>query len=37
MRQACIAGVNFGWYLVVDSDKADPDKVEDVWVRCRGW
>lgn len=36
-NHACIAGVNFGWYLVVDSDKSDADKVEDVWVRWRGW
>ena len=36
-NHACIAGVNYGWYLVVDSDSADPDLVQDVWVRWRGW
>lgn len=36
-NHACIAGVNFGCYLVVDSDKPDPDRIEDVWVRWRGW
>ncbi|KAF2211170.1 hypothetical protein CERZMDRAFT_43854 [Cercospora zeae-maydis SCOH1-5] len=36
-NHACIAGVNFGWYLVVDSDKANTDRIEDVWVRWRGW
>lgn len=37
-NHACIAGVNFGWYLIVDSDSADgPDQIQDVWVRWRGW
>ncbi|CAK1359418.1 D-serine dehydratase [Cercospora beticola] len=36
-NHACIAGVNFGWYLVVDSDKANADRIEDVWIRWRGW
>ncbi|KAK5126321.1 hypothetical protein LTR85_010557 [Meristemomyces frigidus] len=36
-NHACIAGVNFGWYLVVDSEKPDPERVRDVWVRWRGW
>lgn len=36
-NHACIAGVNFGWYLVVDSDKQDAEKIVDVWVRWRGW
>lgn len=36
-NHACIAGVNFGWYLVVDSDKADSDEIQDVWLRWRGW
>lgn len=36
-NHACIAGVNFGWYLVVDSDKANPNRIEDVWIRWRGW
>lgn len=36
-NHACIAGVNFGWYLVVDSDTQDPDCIRDVWLRWRGW
>jgi len=36
-NHACIAGVNFGWYLIVDSDKPDPEVVRDVWLRWRGW
>lgn len=36
-NHACIAGVNFGWYLVVDSEKSDGEQIEDVWVRWRGW
>lgn len=36
-NHACIAGASFGWYLVVDSDKPDPERVRDVWVRWRGW
>lgn len=36
-NHACIAGVNFGWYLVVDSDKPDRDEIQDVWLRWRGW
>ena len=36
-NHACIAGVSFGWYLIVDSDTGNPDKIEDVWVRWRGW
>jgi D-serine ammonia-lyase len=36
-NHACIAGVNFGWYLVVDSDKPDRDVIQDVWMRWRGW
>ena len=36
-NHACIAGAQYGWYLVVDSQSADPDKILDVWVRCRGW
>ncbi|KAK4612812.1 D-serine dehydratase [Fulvia fulva] len=35
-NHACIAGVNFGWYLVVDSE-SDPETIVDVWVRWRGW
>lgn len=36
-NHACIAGVNFGWYLIVDSDTEDVDQIRDVWLRCRGW
>lgn len=36
-NHACIAGVNVGWYLVVDSDTGNPETVVDVWVRWRGW
>jgi D-serine ammonia-lyase len=36
-NHACIAGVSFGWYLVVDSDTSEPDQVIDVWLRWRGW
>jgi len=36
-NHACIAGVNFGYYLVVDSDTPDPDTIQDVWIRSRGW
>ncbi|EME39790.1 hypothetical protein DOTSEDRAFT_74629 [Dothistroma septosporum NZE10] len=36
-NHACIAGVNFGWYLVVDSEHSHPETVVDVWVRWRGW
>jgi D-serine deaminase-like pyridoxal phosphate-dependent protein len=36
-NHACIAGVNFGFYLVVDSDEEDGEKIQDVWVRWRGW
>ncbi|KAF2166215.1 hypothetical protein M409DRAFT_55079 [Zasmidium cellare ATCC 36951] len=36
-NHACIASANFGWYLVVDSDKPDPERIDDVWVRWRGW
>ncbi|KAH6637747.1 hypothetical protein C7974DRAFT_450768 [Boeremia exigua] len=35
-NHACIAGVGFGWYLVVDSELGG-DEVVDVWVRWRGW
>ena len=36
-NHACMAGPNFGWYLVVDSDTAEKDMVGDIWTRCRGW
>ncbi|KAK3071430.1 hypothetical protein LTR53_008634 [Teratosphaeriaceae sp. CCFEE 6253] len=36
-NHACIAGANVGWYLVVDSETEEPERVVDVWVRWRGW
>lgn len=40
-NHACIAGANFGWYLIVDSDVSDgivnSTRITDVWQRCRGW
>ena len=36
-NHACVAGMGFGWYIVVDSDSEDGDMIRDVWVRCRGW
>lgn len=36
-NHACMAGPNFGWYLVIDSDTSDPNVVRDIWVRWRGW
>lgn len=36
-NHACMAGPNFGYYLVVDSDSSDKDIVTDVWSRWRGW
>ncbi|KAF2229121.1 hypothetical protein EV356DRAFT_475929, partial [Viridothelium virens] len=36
-NHACVAGSGFGWYLIVDSESEDPDVVQDVWVRWRGW
>ncbi|KAF1977045.1 hypothetical protein BU23DRAFT_587645 [Bimuria novae-zelandiae CBS 107.79] len=35
-NHACVAGVGFGWYLIVDSEQSG-DTVVDVWVRWRGW
>ena len=36
-NHACIAGVNFGCYVVVDTDSETPNKITDVWIRARGW
>lgn len=36
-NHACIAGVNFGWYLIVDSERSDGETIMDVWQRWRGW
>ncbi|ODA76977.1 hypothetical protein RJ55_07494 [Drechmeria coniospora] len=35
-NHACIAGSQFGWYLVVDED-GKGDEIVDVWIRARGW
>lgn len=36
-NHACIAAAGFGWFLIVDSESDEPERVIDVWVRCRGW
>ena len=36
-NHACMAGPNFGYYVVVDGQSSEPDKVVDVWPRWRGW
>lgn len=36
-NHACMNGPSFGWYLIVDSDQVDGEKVVDVWTRWRGW
>jgi D-serine deaminase-like pyridoxal phosphate-dependent protein len=36
-NHACVAGAGFGWYLVVDGEEEDGQRVVDVWVRWRGW
>jgi D-serine deaminase-like pyridoxal phosphate-dependent protein len=36
-NHACMAGPNFGYYVVVDGESSEPDKVVDVWPRWRGW
>nr|POE90377.1 d-serine dehydratase [Quercus suber] len=33
-NHACMAGVGFGWYLVVDSDQSDGQTIIDVWQPC---
>ncbi|TIA84705.1 hypothetical protein D6C76_01582 [Aureobasidium pullulans] len=35
-NHACMAGPNFGYYVVVDGESSEPDKVQDVWTRWRG-
>jgi D-serine deaminase-like pyridoxal phosphate-dependent protein len=35
-NHACIAGAQFDWYLVTDSDLG-ANKITNVWTRCRGW
>ncbi|KAG0652181.1 D-serine deHydratase [Hyphodiscus hymeniophilus] len=37
-NHACITGVGFGWYFVVDSTReGKEDEIIDVWPRWRGW
>ncbi|RDW75962.1 hypothetical protein BP5796_06783 [Coleophoma crateriformis] len=37
-NHACIAGVGFSWYLIVDSSlEGREDEIIDVWPRWRGW
>lgn len=36
-NHACMSGPSFGYYLVVDGESEDPDKIQDVWTRWRGW
>lgn len=36
-NHACVAGLGFDWYLVIDSDSTNCPEIVDVWVRCRGW
>lgn len=38
-NHACVASAGFGWYLEVDSEAEEADKVPriiDVWIRCGG-
>jgi D-serine deaminase-like pyridoxal phosphate-dependent protein len=37
-NHACIAGVSFGWYYIVDGNReGKEDEIIDVWPRWRGW
>jgi D-serine deaminase-like pyridoxal phosphate-dependent protein len=37
-NHACITSSHFGWYFVVDEDRAGKeDEIVDVWVKARGW
>lgn len=36
-NHACITAASYGFYLVVNGDSAEPDKVVDVWERQNGW
>ena len=36
-NHCCISAAGFGFYAVVDTSSEDPERVVDVWVRCRGW
>lgn len=36
-NHACITMAMYGWYFIVDSANADPNKIVDVYARWRGW
>lgn len=36
-NHACIAAAHFGWFLLVDSETSDPERIQDVWLKWRGW
>ena len=36
-NHCCISAAAFGFYAIVDSSSEEPDRVVDIWVRCRGW
>lgn len=37
-NHACITSSHFGWYFVVDEDRAGhEDEVVDIWIKARGW
>ncbi len=37
-NHACITSSHFGWYIVVDEDRAGKeDEIVDIWVKTRGW
>ncbi|PHH89312.1 hypothetical protein CDD83_6301 [Cordyceps sp. RAO-2017] len=37
-NHACITSSHFGWYFVVDEDRAGrEDEIVDVWIRAKGW
>lgn len=37
-NHACITSSHFGWYFVVDEDRAGKeDEIVDIWIKTRGW
>lgn len=37
-NHACITSSHFGWYFVVDEDRAGgEDEIVDIWTKARGW
>ncbi|KAJ6781409.1 hypothetical protein PWT90_02246 [Aphanocladium album] len=37
-NHACITSSHFGWYFVVDEDRAGKeDEIVDIWTKARGW